>query len=175
MLDTLITSKTRLKLLLKFFLNPMSSAYLRGLAQEFGESSNSIRVELNRFEEAGLLNSEFSGNKKIFKANPFHPLFSDIQNIVKKNVGIDQIVEKVIKHIGEVEQAYVTGEFAKGKNGQIVDILLVGHEINTEYLGQLISKAEEVIKKKIHYSIMTNDEAMEYLESIGVFLLIWEK
>lgn len=57
MLDTLIQSKTRLKLLLRFFLNPDSSAYLRGLAQEFDESTNAVRVELNRFEEAGLIQS----------------------------------------------------------------------------------------------------------------------
>ena len=55
MLETLVTSKTRAKLLLKFFLNPSTSAYLRGLADEFGESTNGVRVELNRLMEAGLL------------------------------------------------------------------------------------------------------------------------
>jgi NTP pyrophosphatase (non-canonical NTP hydrolase) len=46
-LDALITSKTRVKMLLKFFTNGTSSAYLRGLAEEFGESTNAIRHELN--------------------------------------------------------------------------------------------------------------------------------
>ena len=58
MLDTLVTSKTRIKLLMKFFLNPGTRAYLRSLADEFGESTNSVRVELNRLSEAGLLGSE---------------------------------------------------------------------------------------------------------------------
>ena len=58
MLDSLITSKTRIKLLLKFFLNSSMKAYLRGLAEEFGESTNAIRLELNHLEEAGLLKSE---------------------------------------------------------------------------------------------------------------------
>ena len=44
MLETLITSKTRVKLLMKFFLNPGTRAYLRGLATEFDESTNSVRV-----------------------------------------------------------------------------------------------------------------------------------
>jgi predicted transcriptional regulator len=69
MLDSLITSKTRIKLLLKFFLNSDNKSYLRNLEQEFGESSNAIRVELNRLEEADLLRSEVSGNKKFFSAN----------------------------------------------------------------------------------------------------------
>ena len=175
MLNTLITSKTRLKLLLKFFLNSKSRAYLRGLAEEFGESSNAIRVELNRFEEAGLLDSEFNGNKKIFKANTRHPLFCDIQNIVRKTVGIDQIVDKVVKQLGEVQEAFITGDFAEGKNGQTVDILLVGNDINKEYLLDLIAKAEEMINKPIRYLIMSHGEAKKYLGGIGHFLLIWRK
>jgi predicted transcriptional regulator len=98
MLDALITSKTRIKLLLKFFLNPESNGYLRGLSTEFGESTNSIRIELNRLEEAGLLESDSNGNKKIFHANTKHPLFPDIQSIVRKYTGIDEVIEKVVKH-----------------------------------------------------------------------------
>ena len=175
MLESLITSKTRIKLLLRFFLNPGTRAYLRGLADEFGESSNSIRVELNRFEDAGLLDSEFSGNKKFFKANTGHPLFPDIQSIVRKTVGIDHIVDKVILNLGDVDQAYITGDFARGHDGQTIDILLVGNGINKEYLLDLIARAEEIVKKPIRYLIMHQAEAMEYLEKVGAYLLIWKR
>ncbi len=114
MLNSLITSKTRVKLLLKFFLNSDNKSYLRNLEQEFGESSNAIRVELNRLEEADLLRSEVSGNKKYFCANTSHPLFKDINNIVRNSVGIDQLIERVINQVGNLEVAYITGEFAKG-------------------------------------------------------------
>ncbi|MDO9580626.1 MAG: winged helix-turn-helix domain-containing protein [Bacteroidales bacterium] len=112
MLDTLVTSKTRLKLILKFFLNPCSSAYLRELAEEFGESSNAVRLELNRFEQAGLLKSEANGNKKLYRANVIHPLYKDIHSIISKTIGIDQIVDEVVAKLGDVEEAYITGDFA---------------------------------------------------------------
>ena len=51
MIETLISSKTRVKLLLKFFLNSRNTAYLRNLEEEFEESTNGIRVELNKFEK----------------------------------------------------------------------------------------------------------------------------
>ena len=73
-----------MKLLLKFFLNSNSKAHLRGLESEFSETSNAIRLEINRFEEAGMLKSEFKGNKKIFQANLEHPLFNEIHNILLK-------------------------------------------------------------------------------------------
>lgn len=64
MLDALITSKTRKKLLLKFFLNSSSYAYLRNLEQELNESPNALRIELGKFEKANMLISTMDGNKK---------------------------------------------------------------------------------------------------------------
>ena len=55
MLDSLVKSKTRIKLLLIFFINPETRAYLWELAKEFGESTNSVRLELNRLTKAKLL------------------------------------------------------------------------------------------------------------------------
>ena len=97
MLEALITSKTRLKLLLKFFLNSSNTGYLRGLEPEFGESTNAIRQELNRFEKAELLVSKTQGNKKYYQANTNHPLFPEIHNLILKHIGIDEVIDKVIK------------------------------------------------------------------------------
>lgn len=60
MIEALISSKTRIKLLLKFFLNSSNRAYLRGLEEEFGESTNAIRLELNKLEKAGMVSSGYA-------------------------------------------------------------------------------------------------------------------
>lgn len=175
MLETLITSKTRLKLILKLFLNPETSSYLRGLAEEFGESSNAIRVELNRFESAGLLRSHSCGNKKMYRANTEHPLYDEIHSIVKKTFGIDKIVDEVIERLGDVQEAYITGDFAIGVNGPSVDIVLVGKGIRMDYLVRLITKAEKMIKKKIQYVVLLPDEASDYLLRKQTSMLFWKK
>lgn len=157
MLDTLITSKTRVKLLLKFFLNSKTSSYLRNLESEFGESTNSIRLELNKFEEAGLLSTSTSGNKKLFKANIKHPMFKDIQNILMKYTGLDKIVEQVIEKLGNVESVYLVGELAKGLDSPIIDLILVG-DINKTYLLNLTEKTERLIHKKVRFVIFSAEE-----------------
>jgi hypothetical protein len=164
-LDILITSKTRVKLLLKFFLNGQNKAYLRNLEAEFGESSNGIRVELNKFEEAGLLKSSSEGNKKIFKANTAHPMFSDIKSILMKYTGLDQIVEQVIGRLGNVESVLLVGELAKGLDSPIIDLVLVG-DINKTYLIQLIEKTEKLIHKKVRYIIYTPTEFVAQKENL---------
>lgn len=174
MLGTLITSKTRIKLLLKFFLNSSNTGYLKNLESEFEDSSNGIRLELNKFEEAGLLTSAQVGNKKIFQANTRHPMFTDIHNILLKYTGIDQIIDTVVKRLGNVQSVYLTGSFAKGLESNIIDIILIG-DINKEYLINLIDKAEPLVGKKIRYVLYSIDEFKKNKTSIleEEHLLIW--
>jgi DNA-binding transcriptional ArsR family regulator len=163
MISTLITSQTRIKLLKKFFLNSHTRAHLRGLESEFGESSNAIRVELNRFEEAGLLKSNMDGNKKIYQANPVHPLFKDIHNIILKETGIDQVIEKVIHRLGNLLSVYLTGDFARGKDSPVIDLILVGDSIDRDYLSAKIAQSEKLVGRSVHYVILAPDEAEDVL------------
>lgn len=157
MIETLISSKTRIKLLLKFFLNSHTTAYLRSLQTEFGESTNAIRLELNRLESAGMLNSRLDGNKKIFQANDKHPLFREIHNILLKHIGLDKIMEDVVERLGDVERVYLAGQFAKGIDSQVIDLILIGN-IDKNYLVSLIEKVEGLIKRKVRYLIYTEEE-----------------
>jgi len=173
MIETLISSKTRVKMLLKFFLNSNSRGYLRGLENEFGESSNAIRVELNRFEKAGMLTSYLKGNKKYFQANKDHPLFSEVHNIVLKQIGFDTIINNVIERMGDVQKVYVTGDFSRGKDSKVIDLVFVGN-VDQEYLVQLIQKVEKLIGRKVRFMIFENEEKVIWLDESIEPLLLWE-
>jgi len=163
MLSSLITSETRIKLLKKFFLNSRTRAHLRGLEAEFGESSNAIRVELNRFEEAGLLNSIWEGNKKLFQANKKHPLYKDIHSLILKETGIDRVIDKVIHRLGNLNSIYLTGDFARGKDSQVIELILVGKDIDREYLVRKVVQDEEMVGRKVSYIVLESFESEEYL------------
>ncbi len=173
----MITSKTRVKLLLKFFLNSNASSYLRGLEQEFGESTNAIRLELNRFEEAGLLKADTRGNRKYFRANTGHPLYGDIHSILMKYVGFDQIIDKVVNKLGKVEEVYVVGDFARGKDGKVIDLIFVGEGIDKEYLIRLVEKCERLIGRKIRYLVLENGDVEEVLADYPSeeSMLLWKE
>lgn len=163
MIASLITSGTRIRLLRKFFLNSSVKAHLRGLESEFGESTNAIRVELNRLEGAGLLTSGFVGKRKVFQANSNHPLFSDIHNILLKEVGIDQIIDRVVEKLGKNVSLYLTGDLASGRESHIVDLILIGEKLDREYLARKVQQAEKQIKRKIKYIVLDNSESEKYL------------
>ena len=176
MIETLISSKTRIKLLLKFFLNSNTTAYLRSLENEFGESSNAIRVELNKLEHAGMLSSAIKGNKKMFTANTKHPLFKEIHNIILKHIGIDQIIEKVIERLGDVEKVYLAGKFARGLDSKIIDLIFIGN-IDKTYLVELVEKVEEIINRKVRYLVYASksEENIDWGNFESKPLLLWSK
>lgn len=177
MIETLISSKTRIKLLIKFFLNSNTTAYLRNLEEEFGESTNGIRLELNKFEKAGFLNSFTEGNKKIFTANTKHPLFQDLNRIIMKMVGVEYIMDYILQRVGNLEKVYLVGQLAKGQNADIIDIVLIGKDLNKPFLLEQIEKAEKKIDKKIRHLVFTPEEFdLTKINEPGVNpLLLWSK
>lgn len=173
MLESLITSKTRIKLLVKFFVNAKNTAYLRNLETEFGESTNAIRIELNRFVDVGLLNFQKIGNRKYYKANINHPYFNNIHQLLLKHVGIDTIIENIIIKTGNLEKAFVTGEIANGNQGNIIDITLVGKNLDYNKLNRLIVKTEKLVSSKIRYIVVSNLEMVKHLADSKSYLMIW--
>lgn len=157
MLESIISSKTRVKLLVKFFLNEDSRGYLRGLSTEFGESSNAIRVELNRLVEAGLLSCETKGNKRMYRANRQHPLYANLHQLVRTHIGIDRVVDAVVAQLGDLERVYLAGSFSQGVDRGVIDLLFVG-SLNRQYLVQIVDKAEQLIQRKVRYVVYSRGE-----------------
>ena len=151
MLGELITSKTRLRLLIKFFVSQANRGYLNGLATEMGESTNAIRKELNHLHDAGYLQKEKSNNKIQYKANTGHPMFSVLQKVILKHLGLEDAVEIVLERMGDVEQIILIGNYAKGIDSGKIEIIIVGKDLNTSYVQNLEEKLEKLISRKVTF------------------------
>ena len=145
---------------------------MRALATELNESSNAVRVELNRLTEAGMLSSVKEGNKLLYRVNELHPLYEPINTMIKQYVGVDEIISNVIKGLGKIEKLYLTGSLAKGLSTDIIDIVLVG-DLNQEYLLSKIAKIEQGIGKKIRYIVYSTAEAQKKNFNSSEYLMIY--
>ncbi len=175
MLESLITSRTRVKLLLKFFTNERTRGYLRGLADEFGESTNAVRTELNRMSDANLITSETNGRRRLYRANPEHPLFSELTSITRKYLGL-HTVQNIVERLGSVQLALVTGDYARGQDTGIIDLVIIG-TVDEIYLNLLVHKAEELINRKIRTLLITPEEYPGFEERFSneKALILWEE
>ena len=148
MLNGIITSKTKVNLLVKMFLNPAMKAYLRELAKEFDVSTNSVRTELNTLTENNILIAERDGRNIYYRANINHPLFPELSSMVRKITGIDDLANSVIERLGNLEAVYLVGDYARGVDSGIIDIVLIG-DIDLRQLEDVMVKTEKYIKRKV--------------------------
>jgi predicted DNA-binding protein YlxM (UPF0122 family) len=171
----LISSKTRIKLLVRFFFNPSTRSYLRELANEFNVSTNSVREELNQLTKTELLTSQKSGRQVFYKANQEHPLFPELKSMVSKVMGIDQVVDGIVTRLGELERAYLLDDYAEGKDTGIIDLLLVG-KVDQYHLNDLSRKTERYIRRKIRTLVLSRDEFKDFKPKLkqSPNILIWE-
>ena len=151
MLNELITSKTRLRLLLKFFISQANKGYLNGLATEMGESTNAIRKELNHLQIAGYLKKFKVDNKIEYQANPDHPLFEVLQKVVLKHLGLEDLVESVLERMGNIKKIILVGDYAHGHDSGLIEVFLIGKDLNMQYISQLEDKIQKLIKRKVSF------------------------
>jgi len=175
LLTGLIGSKTRVKLLMRFFFNPETRSYLRELAKEFNVSTNAVREELNQLKKTNLLTSEKNGRQVFYQANTRHALFPELKSMVSKVMGIDQIIDSIIERLGNLESAYLIDDYAEGKDTGIIDIILVG-DIDQYHLNDLSRKTERYINRKIRSLVLNRNEYKEFEPKLKTcpHILIWE-
>ena len=158
-----------MKLLLRFLLNHNLSGYLQGLSKELNENTNSIQVELNRLEEAGILSFELEGRRKLYRANEQHPLTEDLTNIVCKLTSVDALVDRVVGRLAGLEQVWVCGDLAQGLQSDIIKCVLAGEELHQDYIKELCRRVEDVTGKTVSYKVNSKDKT----EYSGRDLLVW--
>ncbi|MBN1363942.1 MAG: hypothetical protein JW976_03965 [Syntrophaceae bacterium] len=172
----LISSKTRINLLVRFFFNPGTKAYLRELSKDFNLSSNAVREELNQLTKTKLLTSRKEGRNVYYKSNNSHPLFPELKSMVRKVMGLDQVIESILTRLGELEYAYIIDDYAEGKDTGIIDLVLVGR-INQYHLNDLSRKTERYIKRKIRSLVLTREEFKAFMPKMKnrPNFLVWER
>ena len=172
-LSTLITSKTRLKLLLKLFSHPEAQGHLRGFAQEFEESTNSVRIELGKLYEAGLIVSHQKGQKVLYRPNIQNPFYRELCGLVSKHMGFDQLIERVLDQVGELRAAYVVGDYAKGLDTGTIEVAIVG-EVDSEYLERLTKRAQEELDRKVKIRVFKDEDSFKSQGYENVIILVGE-
>jgi DNA-binding transcriptional ArsR family regulator len=161
-------------MLLKFFTNSHATAYLRGMAEEFGESTNAIRHELNNLSKAGYLISSEDGRTILYRANTNHPLYNEVKNLVHKYLGFDKIIENILSRIGDLQVAFIVGDYAKGRDTGTIQLVLVG-AVNEKYLNKLVRKAKDLLNRNIRIELISTEEFENSREKFETALLVWRK
>ena len=159
---------------MRLFLNPERNAYLRELSNEFNVSSSQVKDELQQLTASGLLISEKQGRQINYHANTEHPLFPELNSMVKKSLGMDRILESIIERLGNLKLAMLLDDYAEGKDTGLLDLLLVG-DIKRNNLEDLVNKTEKYIGRKIRTLVLTENEFKNMKDNLSnrPNLILW--
>jgi len=173
--DGLITSKMRVKILMRLFLNPSQKTYIRELADELNASSSQVSEELKKLTATGLLQNEKKGRLINYSANQAHSLYPELHSMVKKSLGMDRVLDSIIERVGELELAYVIDDYAEGKDTGLIDLVLVGN-IDKNNLQDLVEKTEKYLKRKIRTLVLNTEEYKNFKQLLikRSHFLLWE-
>ncbi|MCF8069573.1 MAG: hypothetical protein K9L30_13395 [Desulfobacterales bacterium] len=93
----------------------------------------------------------------VSSAHQKHHVFNELHSMVKKALGMDSILESMIKRLGNLEKALLIDDYAEGKDTGIIDLVLIGN-IDKDNLQDLTNKTEKYIDRKIRTLSLTTDE-----------------
>lgn len=159
MLQHIIPSKTRKKILEFFFHHPDENYYLRRVVREIDEEVNAVKRELDILIDEKLLTRERRLNKVFYTLNKSYQLYDEFMRIFTKTSFLAELIYKSGSKIGKVKFITISTKFPKNiliKEDEIY-ILFVGIIVVPEVEG-IMSDAEKNYGKPINYTAMTEDE-----------------
>jgi len=173
MLNKVVGSEARVKILNAFLIEPDKQHYLRQLARDLDLQVNSVRRELNNLEELGLIevaDKEATGKeKKYYAVNSNFLLFNELRALFLKAQlsGISKFIADVQKIC--TPKLFILSGFFVNSPESITDLLIVGDLKRDSFLKRLRSFEQE-LGREINYTLMTEAEYSYRLELGDIFL-----
>lgn len=159
MLQHIIPSKARRKVLELFFHRPSENFYLRRVVREINEEVNAVKRELDILTEEKLLLRERRLNKVYFSLNKNYQLYDEFLRIFAKTNKLATSIRSNLSKIGKIKFVAVSTRFPKNsviKEDEIY-LLLVGIVVVVE-IESIIKEVEKEFGRPINYSTMTESE-----------------
>ena len=160
MLDELLGSKLRAKVLGWLFTHPEERYFVRQLTTLLAEDSTNISRELSRLERIGILRSEREGRQKYYRADRQCPIFSELQGIALKTAGMADVLRTALRPLaGKIKAAFVYGSMASGKGNarSDVDVMVIGHVTFADIVSAL-APAQEALGREINPTVYAPEE-----------------
>lgn len=158
--DLLFPNQYRRKVLGLLLMRPEQQIHLRELARVIGAAPGTLKKELDALCEAGLLRAERVGNQVRFCANTAHPVFPELQALIRKTIGlVDALRLSLAPLAGRIDAAFVFGSMASGTEsaGSDIDLMVVGDAGFAEVVDATY-EAQAALGREINPKVMSASE-----------------
>ena len=131
-----------------------------------------IKRELDRMVEAGILTRTHVGNQHHYQADPSCPIHAELAAIVRKTLGLADNLRVALAPLAEhITSAFIFGSLARGSGarGSDVDLMVVG-DVTLDELTVALYPAQEAINREINPKLYRPAEWLELIDSDDAFV-----
>ena len=160
MLEDIVISRVRVKILTLFLSHPGVMFHVRDIVRKVDEEINAVRRELSHMEKAGMVSKEQRANRLFYLFRKEYPLYFELMELICKTTGLGADVIKQKAKLGKLKYVVVSGRYIRGlakKSQSDVDLVVVGNIVLPE-LSQIIKAEETRHETEINYTVMTEEE-----------------
>lgn len=153
-------------------LHPEESRHVREIARAIGKAPGTLLRELNALAKAGVLVRKPLGNQVHFQANPACPIYEDLRNILKKTVGVADVLREALAPLRDrIRVAFVYGSVARGdeRARSDLDVLVVGEASFGDVVAAL-APAQESLRREVNPNVYPALEFRKKLAAGDPFL-----
>ena len=163
---SLLFGEYRRRVLAALLLRPEESRHVRDLARALGKPAGTLLRELNALAEAGVLERRRVGNQVHFQADAASPIYEDLRNILKKTVGVADVLREALAPLAaKIRAAFVYGSIARGEErpGSDLDLMIVG-EVRFADVVRALAPAQEALRREVNPNVFP---ALEFSKKVS--------
>jgi predicted nucleotidyltransferase len=166
-------SRTRQNVLGLLYAHPDSSFYTNEILRRTGMGVATIKRELDRMVEAGILTLTKVGNQHHYQANLKCPVYEELSSIVRKTFGVADVIRAALVPIQkQIDFAFIYGSLAKGTeiSQSDIDVMIVTDTLAYVDVMSLLGEAEESLGRVVNPSIYNLEQIRNRLITKNAFI-----
>ena len=169
-LADLLSSRVKAEVFRLLFSIQGRELHVREIARQSGLNDATVRQEPKGLIRSGVIKDRKDGNRLYYGANPEHPLYPDIRNMVLKTSGLAEVLREALDSRG-ITLAFIFGSMANGtdKAQSDIDLMVLG-KVSLRQLGKLLSGVATRLGREINPHVMSSEEFARRIKNRDHFL-----
>ncbi|MBU3563791.1 nucleotidyltransferase domain-containing protein [Polynucleobacter sp. Tro8-14-1] len=171
-LSSVLFTEYRSRVLGLLLLHPERSYYLREIARLTATVPGTLKREMDKLLEVGLLTIQKVGNQNHYQANQECPIYVDLANVLRKTSGLSDVLITALLPLSEkIQSAFVFGSVASGKvNAKSdIDLMFIGGVSYAEVV-LLLHPLQEQLGREINPKVYAAKEWSRLVKDNGAFI-----
>ena len=158
MLERLMTSKARVKMVELFLFYAEKQFYLREIARLANLNTKAVRRELENLLSLNLIKMYRKGSLTFYEINKQSPLYEPLKVIFMRTESLGAHLNRAMKN-KKLKYALIYGSFASGKETEKsdLDLLVIGNVKQADII-DVISDFERKTLREINYILWSESE-----------------